>query len=339
VDFDSLAEGPFLRASLAILALGLIIRTVFFVASLLKARDRWRGGGLFVLTSLGRYLAPLHRAAVRRPIYTAARYLFHFCLLVVPIGLAGHVSLWEESFLGWSWPTLDNVWADRLTLVLLILVAFFLVRRIALAGREPAALPGDLIFLIIVALPFLSGYALAHGTVDAWPFLGENIYTIHLLSGQAMIAATAFLFCRTRFDKIRCVGCGACTEICPTGALVSADEAGFRTFTYAHYRCLACGGCLDVCPEKAAGLRHQLSLTNLFRVFTRERLIRVELATCQRCAAPCAPLPLQTKVGLIIDDDYLGLCPTCRRLAIAVKTGPTPQMTESGHGLIMTTRR
>jgi hypothetical protein len=33
-------------------------------------------------------------------------YIFHICLIVVPILLAGHVSLWEESRFPWSWASL-----------------------------------------------------------------------------------------------------------------------------------------------------------------------------------------------------------------------------------------
>ncbi|MCX7023140.1 MAG: glycyl-radical enzyme activating protein [Spirochaetes bacterium] len=39
----------------------------------------------------------------------------------------------------------------------------------------------------------------------------------------------------------RCIGCGACANVCPTGA--ASDPAGTG--------CIACGACADVCPAEA----------------------------------------------------------------------------------------
>lgn len=50
-------------------------------------------------------------------------------------------------------------------------------------------------------------------------------------------------------DEEQCVHCGACTAVCPTGAL----EVNRETFEVAFNpeRCVACEQCLRACPTKA----------------------------------------------------------------------------------------
>ncbi|TET25381.1 MAG: hypothetical protein E3J76_01465 [Candidatus Aminicenantes bacterium] len=46
--------------------------------------------------------------------------------------------------------------------------------------------------IVVVALPFITGYFLTHGTVDNIGFLGENIQLIHMLSGELMLILIPF---------------------------------------------------------------------------------------------------------------------------------------------------
>lgn len=50
-------------------------------------------------------------------------------------------------------------------------------------------------------------------------------------------------------DKEKCIGCGACIDVCPFGALILADDLAAATD-----QCTACGACLDVCPVEAMSL-------------------------------------------------------------------------------------
>jgi electron transfer flavoprotein alpha subunit len=50
-------------------------------------------------------------------------------------------------------------------------------------------------------------------------------------------------------DKEKCIGCGACIDVCPFGALVMAGDVAAVTD-----KCTACGACLDVCPVGAISL-------------------------------------------------------------------------------------
>ena len=46
-------------------------------------------------------------------------------------------------------------------------------------------------------------------------------------------------------DKNRCVACGVCMKICPTGAV--HVEQNLATIDYS--KCTSCGLCVSVCPK------------------------------------------------------------------------------------------
>jgi len=50
-------------------------------------------------------------------------------------------------------------------------------------------------------------------------------------------------------NKEECIGCGACIDVCPFGALTLVDD-----IAEVDDKCTACGACLDVCPVDALSL-------------------------------------------------------------------------------------
>lgn len=58
-------------------------------------------------------------------------------------------------------------------------------------------------------------------------------------------------------DSTSCIGCGMCTNFCPSGALRKGDfvstgeNPGIQVITHEPARCLACGLCHELCPQKA----------------------------------------------------------------------------------------
>jgi len=315
--FTNLVEGPFLSIALSIFFAAVILRTALFALSTL-VNQRSRNISKRNLTAiLGRIFLPYHRLLDKEPFYIFSRYLFHLCLFIVPIWLYGHIIIWEESVFEVSWQWLPDIWADWLTLIVLGLAAFFFMRRIFLRHIRVKSSFSDYFLIIMVALPFLTGYFLTHGTLELIPVLDNYMMTIHVFGGEAMLITAAFLFCKIRLDRGGCIGCAACELICPTGTLETHDEGGIRSFTYSHYQCVCCGACVRTCPEGAAELRHEIGVRTMFQLFSKDAIRNIELSACRKCSAPYLPSPQLDKVGTLLTDDFIHFCPTCKTAATA----------------------
>lgn len=324
MDVYSFVEGPLLRATFAACVIGVLIRSVLFLSVMLMRivngvyhGSKWK----YVLGILARLPIPFHKAALKKPVYSVLRYIFHICLFVVPIWFSGHIVMWEESSYEWSWTPLSDEWIEWMTLILLALAAFFLLRRMISSNIRSGSFKSDYIFVIITAMPFLTGYFLTNGTLDAVPFLGSNMWTIHILSGEVMLLMALFLFCGVRLKVKTCTGCAACELSCPTGALECSDEGQLRVFNYDRYICIRCGGCVLTCPEGAAELRHVLSVKRFFQLAAQPER-KVELERCEVCGLPFIPGPQLAKLeGIMAERDIslinLKTCGRCKGLSVA----------------------
>ena len=312
MSFVSFVEGPFLRSVFVFCFVGISARLLLFVSGVVKDAlhpyTQWRR----VLVPLGRSLLPFHSGLKKKPVYASLRYAYHICLFVVPVYLWGHVVLWEESRFELSWSTLPDVWADRLTIIFICLAFCFLCRRLVVAEIRHASGPQDFILPVVVVLPFLSGYFLAHGTFNGLAFLEEKMWTIHVISAEMMLITAAFLIVRSRFQTKKCTGCVACVSSCPTGALTYEDCGNVRAFTSDDSRCIHCGACVRDCPESAVGLGHQVALQPFPGRLCRKTTRFFELQECVRCGTPFAPETQWKRVEEEIGGPYPRLCPRCR---------------------------
>jgi ferredoxin len=314
MDFYSIVEGPLLWIVSLVFLAGFLIRLSFFLGAIITSNSRSEvKGQIDTVSTLGRFFLPLHKASRKKPFYTTLRYIFHGCLFVVPIWLSGHIVLWTESRFEWDWAALPDAWADWMTLILLALAAYFLVRRLILKDLRQSASSLDILLIIITALPFLSGYFLTHGTLQSVAFLGDNMVIIHMLSGELMIMMALFLFYQSRLNIQTCTGCASCVQNCPTETLEANDKGNLRIFSYAHFQCICCGSCVSVCPEGAAELRHEINAKRFLQVFSKREIRSVELEACERCGAYFAPESQMEKISLIFDSDCIKCCPNCRK--------------------------
>jgi ferredoxin len=314
MDLFFIVEGPLLWIVSLVFLAGLLIRLSFFLRSIItSSRTNKTKGQIYLISTLGRFFLPLHKAFTKKPFYTTLRYIFHGCLFVVPIWLSGHIVLWSESRYEWDWMALPDAWSDWMTLILLALAAYFLLRRLILANQRQSSSILDILLIIITALPFLTGYFLTHGTLQSIAFLGDNMVIFHMLSGQLMILMAVFLFYKSRLNVQTCTGCAACVQNCPTETLEANDKENLRIFSYAHFQCICCGACVGVCPEGAAELRHEINAKRFLQVFSKRQIRSVELESCERCGAYFAPESQMGKIGLIFDSDCLKCCPNCRK--------------------------
>lgn len=319
------AEGLLLWIAFIVLVSGILIRCSFFLISLIHGFRqhpnrpylfRWLGRGV-------RVLLPFYKGALKKPGYTFLRYIFHACLLIVPIWFSGHIELWESSWLEWYWTPIPDAWADWMTLMLLVLCLIFIFRRFVIRAVRRDSSVTDFIIIVVVGLPFLSGYALTHGTFENVIFFGgyDNLLALHILSAEMMMILAVFLFCVTSLKLDRCTGCAACVENCPTETLAFADSNGLRSLYYSHYQCIACGSCVYACPENAAELRHSLQLKHFFSIFKRKKLHQVQLVRCDHCGEFFFPTPQMQKIESILneirhDGNFLNQCRRCRQIKV-----------------------
>ena len=314
MDFYSIVEGPLLWIVSLVFLAGLFVRLSFFLGAIITSNSRSEvKGQIDTVSTLGRFFLPLHKASRKKPFYTTLRYIFHGCLFVVPIWLSGHIVLWSESRFEWDWAALPDAWADWMTLILLALAAYFLLRRLIIKDLRQSASSLDILLIIITALPFLSGYFLTHGTLESIAFLGDNMVIIHMLSGELMILMALFLFYQSRLNIQTCTGCASCVQNCPTETLEANDKGNLRIFSYAHFQCICCGSCVSVCPEGAAELRHEINAKRFLQIFSKREIRTVELEACDRCGAYFAPESQMEKISLIFDSDCIKCCPNCRK--------------------------
>jgi Pyruvate/2-oxoacid:ferredoxin oxidoreductase delta subunit len=314
---DFFVEGPLLHFVFSVFLAGVAVRVAFFISAIIASAHNQDSGWGYVLSSLGRSLLPFHMGVKKRPVYALLRYVFHICLFVIPIFLFGHIVLWEESRLEWGWTPLPHIWADRLTLLVLVLCLTFLVRRIVVPEVRRSSDLSDGLFILLISMPFLTGYLWSHGMPGSLPFLQRNMGTLHVLSGEVTLMTALLLFCRTRLTEAKCTGCAACVLSCPTGTLEAADKGTNRVFLYSHYQCICCASCVGSCPEDAAELRHEVSLRKILPKPAKLEIRSVRLEACEKCSALFVPEPQLREVLSTVTEDYPRLCPQCRKVGFS----------------------
>jgi formate hydrogenlyase subunit 6/NADH:ubiquinone oxidoreductase subunit I len=99
---------------------------------------------------------------------------------------------------------------------------------------------------------------------------------------------------RPYFDQDSCVGCTACVNVCPTGALSFRDietESGHKRILRVNWDiCIECGQCQLHCLTT-----NGIKLSNEFDLAVTEnrnqlyQIIEKELVTCENCSANIGP--------------------------------------------------
>ena len=188
IDF---ASGPLFAVAFLIMVLGLGRHVVLQAHALLAGKGRrlrqvsWRR---VLLDTLG-WALPL-RHMVRGTIFISlTSFLFHVGAVVVPLFYAGHIVLWE-AFLGVDLPALGPLAADLLTLSTCCCCLLLLSYRIFIRRARDLSRPSDYAILLLVFLPFASGFLAAHPRFDPLPW-GVMIL-IHILSAEALMIAMPF---------------------------------------------------------------------------------------------------------------------------------------------------
>jgi len=180
------ARGPLFRVALTIMILGLGYRVVVVVLQIAtawrRAADRRLPGMDIAAATLG-WLVPV-RLLRSRPVYSAASFLFHVGVIVVPLFLVGHAAL-LAGILPRGWPTLNSTVADGLTLACLAALVVLLVGRVAVKSARKLTRTQDAVILVVLLVTVLFGFLAAHPTQS--PFDARAMLLFHILGGDLVL--------------------------------------------------------------------------------------------------------------------------------------------------------
>ena len=181
--------GPALWFSFLVFFGGLVVR-VAFLYGVSRERDlvlynhadlNWGG------RSIVHWLIPLGSVSVRaQPLFAVVFYVFHVCLLAVPLFLLAHNMLWKESFGVGLWSMPDAL-ADAMAVVLMVCTVFLIVRRMVRPEVRIMSTVGDYVFLILTALPFLTGFLAFH---QIGPY--KVMLILHVFFAEVLLISVPF---------------------------------------------------------------------------------------------------------------------------------------------------
>lgn len=185
------AEGPLLWISMLVFAVGIIYRLVaFFVLAGKRDKVVFEHFNLkYVLLTWLRYLLPFNQTTGKSPLFMIMTYIFHICLLSLPLFLIAHSMYWEEGYFGGyftDW-TIPDAWVPYMTWAVIGIGAIFLIRRLVKPEVRVLNSGIDYFVLVVTVLPFLTGYLTAHTDV-----LGDYGTLLHILSGELMLVVIPF---------------------------------------------------------------------------------------------------------------------------------------------------
>lgn len=95
---------------------------------------------------------------------------------------------------------------------------------------------------------------------------------------------------KPQYHEDDCVGCGACFQVCPAGAIEMQDLQGERVLTINWDVCIACGQCQANCiTEKGIILSNDFDLSTTESRNELKQQISKKLLICSCCGEPIAP--------------------------------------------------
>jgi nitrate reductase gamma subunit len=188
IDF---AKGPLFALSFMIMVLGLARLVVIQVYTLIAGKGRrlreapWRR----ILVEAATWVVPIRHLIPGTKFFSTVSWLFHIGIIMVPLFLADHIVLWED-LLGVNLPQIGHGLADTLTLFTIASVIIMFSFRVLSPRLRSMSMPADYWLLVLILVPFLSGFAASHPSVN--PVSWNVMFLIHVLSAELLFVLIPF---------------------------------------------------------------------------------------------------------------------------------------------------
>ncbi|MBT8368549.1 MAG: nitrate reductase [Deltaproteobacteria bacterium] len=188
MDIYELVRGPLAWVALIVFVFGSLYRIVFLLLTGKKepALDPSRSRK-DAARSILHGLIPLGATYMRdQPFFSIVSFIFHVCVLILPIFLLAHIVLWYES---WEiqWWSLPDLPADLMTLWVILACVYFILRRLLKPEIKQVTRPVDLGLLIIILTTFLTGFLAYHQWGPYRPVL-----ILHILFSEILLVVLPF---------------------------------------------------------------------------------------------------------------------------------------------------
>ena len=129
---------------------------------------------------------------------------------------------------------------------------------------------------------------------------------------------------RLKIEINKCIGCGACANVCSPRLISITDLNMRRTINFSFGKCTytSCTQCIDACPEKAITLKEKPKLAPESKTDLSIR-IDFSLVKCERCGIPFATQQVVNKLTAelskeieieLVASNWLKLCQSCRMI-------------------------
>lgn len=178
-----LARGPIFQFALLFMVLGLGRHLALAMIGTFQAIRRANDKNIpvkAVMRATAGWLMPVDKLR-GNALFSVTSIIMHVGMIIVPVFLFSHVALWRKG-IGFGWPALGLAASDALTLITIAaLFALFAMRIIRRDGRALSRFE-DYAVLILLAVPFVSGYLALHPAMN--PFGYKGTLLVHVLSGD-----------------------------------------------------------------------------------------------------------------------------------------------------------
>jgi nitrate reductase gamma subunit len=185
------AKGPLFALTFLIMLLGLARLAIIQTYSIVRGKGRrlaaapWRK----ILAEAAGWVVPVRHLIPETRVFSVVSYLFHIGALMVPLFLASHVAMWERLF-SISLPAMGRGLADFLTLGTIACLLLLLGFRIFSPRVRSTSRPSDYVLLVVILLPFASGYMAIHPAWDPLPW--AVMMLVHVLSAELLFVLIPF---------------------------------------------------------------------------------------------------------------------------------------------------